>query len=86
LRTILPIQAFEPFTPEKITEMDAAFKATMAAIAHRSGQPASDLARELVALRIVDVAQRGVSERHHLQEDAITYWERAQIGAHKDIP
>lgn len=79
MRTVLPIKAFEPFTPDVIAEMDAAFKAAIAVIETKTGRPATDLSREVVALRVVDAAQRGINDRHALRDDAVRYWERGRV-------
>jgi hypothetical protein len=43
--------------------------------------PAPDKTRELLALRIIDTAQRVVGGRDDLCDDAIAQWEQAQMGA-----
>ncbi|MGE0522124.1 MAG: hypothetical protein AB7O60_03690 [Variibacter sp.] len=79
MRTVLPIKLFEPFTMEVIDAMDWAFKATLMMV--ENGEPLlRDEDREVIALRIVESAQRGMSDRRSLCEDAVEHW-RAQRSA-----
>jgi hypothetical protein len=73
MQTVLPIHAVEPFGPETLEAMDWAFKAAIVRI--ENGEPLLDANwRELIALRIVETAQRGIRDRQSLCDDAVEHY------------
>jgi hypothetical protein len=73
MQTVLPIHAFEPFGPEALEAMDWAFKAAIVMI--ENGGPLLDAeGRELIALRIIEKARRGVKDRQSLCDDAVEHY------------
>lgn len=72
MKTVLPIGVFEPFSPEVIDAMQAAFTEACRVV----GCEGNDRAREAVALHIINAAQRGIQDPSSLRDEAVAYWRR----------
>jgi hypothetical protein len=72
VKTVLPIGFFEPFTPEIIDAMQAAFTEACRTV----GCEGNGEALETIALHIINTAQRGIHDPAVLRDEAIAHWRR----------
>lgn len=73
MKTVVPIGAFEPFTPESIDAMQAAFNEACKIV----GATERHQERETIAMSIISTAQRGIHDRTFLRDEAVAQWRRS---------
>lgn len=76
MRKIVPINAFKPFTPEEIATIEAAFREAVNVATADSLRLPHDEARELIAMRVIEMAQRGERDKDRLRADALAHLAR----------
>jgi hypothetical protein len=71
MKSVLPIYLFEPFTPEMVATMQAAFDEACMLV----GCKEDDEAREAIGLHIIEGAQRGIRGVTQLRDAAVAHWQ-----------
>jgi hypothetical protein len=79
--TIIPLLAESAFDPETIERLVSVFETAWRKVEQSGSKLASPAyeraAREIIAKRIIEMAQRGERDPSELAEDAVSYLERS---------
>jgi hypothetical protein len=79
--SIIPLLAQSAFEPEMIEKLVSVFEAAWQKVEHSGSKFASPgykmAAQEIIAKRIIEMAQRGERDPNELADDAVAYLDRS---------